>query len=168
MLYEQNPNVIAGAVENDVALVNRFLDETGLRITDPHSIPQPVSVVRQGSGSRPFFASPQKRMPEEWAEFGDELAGLVSSRSAKISAQHSEGLALMRMKNELGSLNGLDIDLATAGHYICGHCVNPDAAGLAEIARVLGIRKLTIRSGDGFQDPRISGNIIEIIDGELQ
>ena len=166
--FEADPNVIGENVTGDIDLCNDLLDETGLRIVDPDAVPQPVSVVRQGNGGQPFFASPKKRMPKEWAAWGDELAEMVSSRSAKISAGHSEGLALMRMKKELGSLDGLDIDLATAGQHICGHCINPDAAGLAEIAQVLGIRKLTIRSGDGFQDPRITGSIVEIIDGVLQ
>jgi len=74
----------------------------------------------------------------------------------------------MRMKKKLGSLEGLDIDLATAGQHVCGLCVNSTTSGLAEIAQVLGIHKLTIRSANGFQDPRIVGDVVEIINGIVQ
>lgn len=41
----------------------------------------------------------------------------------------------MRMKKELGSLNGLDIDLATAGHHICGHALILILAGWRKLRK---------------------------------
>jgi hypothetical protein len=175
LLYEQNPNVINAAVSDDIAIANRFLDETNLRVPNPTNSkkPQPVSIARVGDGQQPFIASPAARMPDEWgAELVDELQSIVTQSSNQFGwsykglqnagevSKHSEGLSLMRMRKELGDLSQFDeIHITTAGRHVCGLCVNAgNDAGLAKIAQALGIKKLIVHadvdplSGLRFQD----------------
>ena len=188
-LFERNPIILRGSPADDVAVANRYLDETGLRVNavTPKlaKTQQPASIARVGDEI--FVASPMKRMPKEWQKFVDDLETVLLQRAddlgwtdeainaAEIASRHSEALSLMRMRDKLGDLSKFDeINLATAGRHVCGHCVNPtDAAGLAKIAEALGIQRLVVRadvdavSGKAFQGMSKNATTVVIENGRV-
>lgn len=149
-LFENTPSIIRGAAADDIVQARRFLDDTGLG-----EVPnQPASLVRAGDGGQPFFATPMKRMPDDWAELAGKMQselGLAPDSKAWIAAEHCEALGLRRAVDKLGP-GVTEFDISTAGRAVCGHCVGDGgASGLAEIAMKMGVTKLRIRSALKFQ-----------------
>jgi hypothetical protein len=93
-------------------------------------------------------------MPDDWAELAGKMQtdfGLAVDSAAWIAAEHCEALTLKRAVDKLGPAV-TEFDIATAGRWVCGHCVgDKGTSGLAEIAMKLGVKKLRIRSEKKFQ-----------------
>ena len=149
-LFENTPSIVRGAAADDVGRTRKFLNDTSLG-----EVPnQPASLVRSGDGGQPFVATPKARMPDDWAELAEKMRsdfGLAPPNPAWKVAEHSEALALKRAVDKLGP-GVTEFDIATAGQYVCGHCVGDGGrSGLAEIAMKFGLTKLRIRSELKFQ-----------------
>ncbi len=157
-IFENNPNVVSGSVADDMHLAARFSQEAGL----PGD--KPVSVARLGDGEQPYFGTPDSISPTEWKDMSKDLSANLwmdenpplAIRRAQAVAHHSEAKALLRM-GENADLSGKQIELTTVNVPVCGGCVNQSGSGLAEIVKHLGIKRLRLRSAEGFEDPFFDG-----------
>ena len=150
---------------------------------------QPISIARAGEDGDIFaIGNTKNRSPKSDEELVTELKQLTEAPFGNTSAEHSEGVALMRLREKVGGdLSQFDeIHLATAGRWVCGRCVGsrPDnISGLEDIATQLGIKKLIIRAehdsfgGNGrtgsFQDEQIQALFerdgqVTILNGQIQ